>query len=356
GLGFYFHKLGPGTAIIWYFVLIRSIDGYTQAFGAPGMVKMNAAWFARPERGGFAGIFGLMINLGRFTLGRLAPFLLVGFTFWGYKIPPGQWQLVFFVPAAIVVVVTSFMLLLTQPTPEAAGYAGIIPHEALDGTGEAPLPLGYVLQTILGNRLVWLTAWAYFCTGVVRSGVDSWFPKYFVEARHLSMDATTFDFVAYGVPAAATLGSIISGYVSDLFFRGRRAPVAACLYLTETLLILIGARTGSLWGTAATLVAVAFTCNATHSILGAAAPMDFGGRKMAGFACGVIDSWQYIGAGLAGIGIGRLIDRFGWGAWLYSMACFGVLGFILMLIMNHWEQRAPRMAGGALPGAIEADR
>ena len=47
------------------------------------------------------------------------------------------------------------------------------------------------------------------------------------------------------------------------------------------------------------LVLISFTANSTHSILGSAAPMDIGGRRMAGFASGVIDSFQYFGAALA---------------------------------------------------------
>jgi len=33
--------------LLWLFVLIRSIDGYMQAFGAPGFIKVNAAWFGQ---------------------------------------------------------------------------------------------------------------------------------------------------------------------------------------------------------------------------------------------------------------------------------------------------------------------
>jgi OPA family glycerol-3-phosphate transporter-like MFS transporter len=33
--------------LLWLFVVIRGIYGYLQAFGAPGMVKINAAWFSR---------------------------------------------------------------------------------------------------------------------------------------------------------------------------------------------------------------------------------------------------------------------------------------------------------------------
>src|SRR2546423_9533657 len=69
--------------LLWLFVVIRGIDGYMQAFGSPGMVKINAAWFRSTERGGFAGIFGFMINLGRFCIHNLVAALLAGFVFLG---------------------------------------------------------------------------------------------------------------------------------------------------------------------------------------------------------------------------------------------------------------------------------
>ncbi len=46
------------------FAGIWLLNGYFQSFGAPGMIKMNAAWFRRTERGTFAGIFGFMIQAG----------------------------------------------------------------------------------------------------------------------------------------------------------------------------------------------------------------------------------------------------------------------------------------------------
>ena len=355
GLGFYFRHLGPISGVIWYFIIVRSIDGYLQAFGAPGMVKINASWFARPERGGFAGIFGLMINLGRFINNILAPFLLAGFVIGSFAVPPGQWRLVFFVPAALVTVLTTITLLTAAATPEAAGWPNIIPREAGE-QDDQPLPMAQVFRTILGNRLVWITAWAYFCTGAVRYGIEDWFPKYFQEVRHYSLTSRSFQLVTWAIPLVATAGSIISGYVSDLAFRGRRAPVAAFLYFSETAILLVGAKMNAAWAVSAALILVAFTCNATHSILGAAAPMDFGGRKMAGFACGVIDSWQYIGAGVAGWAFGRLIDRYDWGIWLYAMAAFGILGGMLMLLMNRWERKAAPADPGAFPVITEADR
>lgn len=340
GLGWYYQALGPMFGTLGWFVALRSIDGYIQAFGAPGMVKLNTAWFARDERGRFAGIFGLMINLGRFGTNWLAPALMAGFTIRSYTAPPGSWQLVFFVPAAIIVVITTLMLLLTRDTPDKAGFPTAVPREVIDGATDAPLPLGLVFKTIVRIPMIWLCAGAYLCTGVVRYAVDDWFPKYFVEVRHVTLTSTTFQITAFMIPLVATLGSITSGYISDLLFAGRRAPVAAALYFLETIIILVGTRAESTTGVSIALILAAFTCNATHSILGTAAAMDLGGRKMAGFAAGVIDSFQYLGAGLAGVGLGSLIDHYGWGAWLYFMAGFGILGGILMLIMRPVENRA----------------
>src|SRR5215208_2386925 len=71
-----------GIASFWglfaLFMTIRGLDGYIQAFGAPGMIKINTAWFHRKERGRFAGIFGFMINLGRFAANSLIPAILAG--------------------------------------------------------------------------------------------------------------------------------------------------------------------------------------------------------------------------------------------------------------------------------------
>ena len=109
--------------LLWLFVVIRGIDGYMQAFGAPGMVKINAAWFRHTERGSFAGIFGFMINLGRFGINSLGAALLAGFIFLGLiRIPPLHWRWLFWVPAGIALVIGTCMALIVKDTPEEAHF------------------------------------------------------------------------------------------------------------------------------------------------------------------------------------------------------------------------------------------
>ena len=66
------------------------------------------------------------------------------------------------------------------------------------------------------------------------------------------------------------------------------------------------------------------------ALLGTAAAMDIGGARMAGFASGLIDSFQYFGGSLAGLLLGHLLDR-SWVYYFYFMAPFGIIGGLLML-------------------------
>jgi MFS transporter, OPA family, glycerol-3-phosphate transporter len=322
-----------GVASFWglldLFVLIRGIDGYLQAFGAPGMVKINAAWFRPTERGSFAGIFGFMINLGRFGIFKLGPALLAGFVFLGlWKIPPLHWRWLFWAPAAIALLVAFCVALVVKDAPEQAGFAPVNPEE--EQGGEVRAPVDVVFKTIASNPVIWTIALAYACTGAVRQGIDQWFPRFMKEVHQVDFQSARFQLVAFLIPVVASAGSLISGFVSDKVFDGRRAPVAAGLYFLETTVILLAAQFHSVDAAMIFLVLISFTANATHSILGTAAAMDIGGARMAGFASGVIDSFQYFGGSVAGIFLGALLDR-SWGNYFYFMAPFGVIGGLLMI-------------------------
>jgi OPA family glycerol-3-phosphate transporter-like MFS transporter len=322
-----------GLASFWgllsIFVLIRGVDGYLQAFGAPGMVKINAAWFRPTERGTFAGIFGFMINLGRFGIFKLGPALLAGFVLLGlWRIPPLHWRWLFYAPSGIAFIIGICVLFFVKDAPEQAGFPPVNPEE--EQGGEVRTPVTVVFKTIVTNPVVWIVALAYACTGSVRQSLDQWFPRFLQEVHHVDLGSARFQLVAFLIPLVASLGSLISGVISDKLFHGRRAPVAATLYFIETAIILLAAQFHGTEATLLFLILISLTANATHSILGTAAAMDIGGAKMAGFASGVIDSFQYFGGSLAGVVLGTLLDR-SWNNYFYFMAPFGVIGGLLML-------------------------
>ena len=327
-----------GVASFWgmlgLFITIRGIDGYMQSFGAPGMVKINTAWFNHRERGRFAGIFGFMINLGRFVISRFGPALLAGFTILGLiHVPPLHWRWLFWTPSIVCALVAVGMALTVKQTPEDAGFHDVIRDETIYANLEAKPKLSFVVRTILTNPAIWFVASAYACTGAVRQAVDQWFPRYMQEVHHVNMTSAAFQWLAFLIPVVASVGSLTSGYISDTFCKGRRAPVAAVLYFLETTVILLAAQFHSPTSAIVFFLLISFTANSTHSILGTAAVMDIGGRKLAGAAFGIIDACQYFGGSLAGYFLGKLLDQ-SFGYYFYFMAPFGIIGGVLMVLAS----------------------
>lgn len=331
------------------FALIWLMNGYFQSFGAPGMVKINAAWFNRTERGTFAGIFGFMIQLGLVAIGIVGPIILAGFTLGAIVVAKGDWHWLFRLPPIATALVAILVAFIPKETPEQAGYPGCIKDESEVGgehSNEVRVDIKQSFLTIFRHPLVWYYAIAYACTGVVRQSSDQFAVLFF--AKYLHFDPAAFPVfvgltLAYIAPLIAVAGSFISGVVSDKVFDGRRSPVAMGLYFMTAIVCAIAAITQlagliqpnglGIMLSCLSLILTSFSVNATHSLVGTAAPMDIGGRRMAGFASGVIDSFQYYGPAIVLPVVGWLIDQYGWVTWYPTMILFGVVGGCAMLFV-----------------------
>jgi OPA family glycerol-3-phosphate transporter-like MFS transporter len=80
----------------------------------------------------------------------------------------------------------------------------------------------------------------------------------------------------------------------------------------------------------------------THGLLSGTATMDFGGRKGAATAVGVIDGFVYLGTALQSVSLGFLTGK-DWSYWPIFLVPFGVLGFVLLLRI--WNAK-PKPTGG----------
>jgi OPA family glycerol-3-phosphate transporter-like MFS transporter len=249
-----------------------------------------------------------------------------------WNIPPQHWRTLFFVPAGIAALVAMALAIFAKDTPEDAGFHHVYKGEA-DHDDKVRADLKEVFVTIVTNKYVWIMASAYACTGAVRQTVDQWFPRYMQEAHKLDLGSPLVAVALFSIPLVASTGSFLSGWISDHVFDGRRAPVAAGIYCLEIVTILIASRASGALPITVAFVLVAFTANSTHSLLGPAAAMDIGGRKAAAFASGCINSFQYIGAGVAMQLLGRLLDRTGYQYFFYFMIPWAVVGAILMFSM-----------------------
>ena len=343
------------------FSLIWLMNGWVQSFGAPGMVKVNAAWFRRTERGTFAGIFGFMIQAGQVAISSwLAPVILAGFMFGPLIVPAGEWRWLFRLPPLFTAAAALFMYFSAKASPDEAGFPGVIEDE-IDNSSGVTVTLKESFKTIFTHPLVWFYAAAYACTGAVRSSADQIAVLYFHDELGFDMKQNipmAAKLTLAAMPIVAVFGSFLSGWISDKFFKGHRSPVAMVLYFVEAAVIscaavillkgMVGPTPSGIFLGCMILVAIAFTANSTHSIVGAAAPMDIGGKKMAGFAAGVIDSFQYYGGALSLFITGYVLDatqeQYGYTFWYVIMSGFGVMGGIAMLLVMKKQERMRRAA------------
>src|SRR5262249_10091541 len=84
-------------------------------------------------------------------------------------------------------------------------------------------------------------------------------------------------------------------------------------------------------------VGMSFAISICHSMLSGTASMDFGGKKAAGTATGIFDGMQYLAGSVVGIGMGYMLETFGWASWGPSMIGFSGVGMFLMLAL--WNAR-----------------
>lgn len=80
----------------------------------------------------------------------------------------------------------------------------------------------------------------------------------------------------------------------------------------------------------------------THGLLSGTATMDFGGRKGAATAVGVIDGFVYLGTGLQSFALGYLTTQ-DWSYWPWFLVPFAILGFLLTTRI--WNAK-PKGKGG----------
>ncbi|MBI5244623.1 MAG: MFS transporter [Elusimicrobia bacterium] len=336
------------------FTLLYGLNMYFQSYGAGAIVKVNAHWFHVRERGVFSGIFGAMISAGLFLAFDVNERVLRYVQAGGVSGPEAtRW--VFLVPALLLAVFFLIEIFMLKDTPSQAGFADFDTHDASSGEGEAQPAVLEVLRKVLTHPVILTIALVQFCTGVVRNGVMHWF-KIFAKEHILAGQAGGWTFTndnwGLMLMVAGITGGMFAGIVSDKFFQSRRAPAAGFLYGTAfvaSLLMIPFLQNG--WALGLLVFVMSICVIGTHGMLSGTATMDFGGRKGAATAVGIIDGFVYLGAGAQSLALGILTTR-NWYYWPAFMAPFALIGFLLLLRI--WDAK-PMAQKKPIPIETEED-
>lgn len=296
---------------------IWMLNGWFQSMGFPSGAKLLSHYYEPKEYGRSWTIFGCSHQVG-------ACIILVAGGYLGLL----GWRNIFAVPGLIAVIASLIVIWALRD----------VPHKNQDLAEAAPVSqspaLRAVLSRVVKNPLIWTVAIGNLFLYIVRYGLLTWSALFLISKRGvLSTDAGwmvgVFEF-------AGLFGGLSAGWISDLKSRGRRGPVMT-LYM-----LLLSAAIVCVWFTPAgnkltiglALAACGFLVYGPLMLVSVAAT-EYAGPELAGSASGLPGLFGYIGATLAGVGIGALAQYEGWfavfvlliSASLCSSACFAFIAW-----------------------------
>lgn len=338
GIMFLMGMVPWATSSIAIMFVLLFLNGWFQGMGWPPCGRIMVHWWSQKERGSIVSVWNVAHNVGG---GLIGPLFILGMGWFN------DWHSAFYVPAAAALAVAVFAFIVLRDTPQSVGLPPIEEYkndypEDYDATHEQELSAKEIfVKYVLNNKLLWAIAFANVFVYLIRYGVLDWAPTYLKEAKHFSVDKSSWAYFLYewaGIP-----GTLLCGWVSDKVFNGRRAP-AGILFMALVFLAVLVYWLNPAGNPAidmASLVAVGFLIYGPVMLIGLHA-LELAPKKAAGTAAGFTGLFGYLGGTVAANAIvGYTVDAFGWdGGFILLLISCGLSIVCLALTLKHDQGKA----------------
>ena len=304
------------------------LNGWFQGMGWPPSGRVMVHWFSIKERGTKMSFWNVAHNIGGGLIGPLAILGLAIFNDWHAK---------FYLPGMIALVIAFIAYLLIRDRPRACGLPPIeefkndYPENYSQKEDDKKLTAKEIFITyIFKNKLLWFIAVANAFVYLVRYGVLDWAPTYLTEAKQFSMEETGWAYFVYewaGIP-----GTLVAGYMSDRWFKGKRAPVSIIYMVLVLIFVIIYWQNpvGHPMIDSLSLIAIGFLIYGPVMLIGVHA-LDLVPKKAAGTAAGFTGLFGYLGGALfANIAMGYIVDTYNWAGGFITLIFACVISIILI--------------------------
>ncbi|GLO60508.1 sn-glycerol-3-phosphate transporter [Vibrio sp. MACH09] len=317
--GFMPWATGSVTAM---FVLLF-LNGWFQGMGWPACGRTMVHWWSRKERGGLVSVWNVAHNIGG---GLIGPMFILGL--WLFN---DDWHTAFYVPAFFATLVAIFIWFTLRDTPQSCGlpaieeYKNDYPDNYSESNEIEMTAKEIFFKYVFNNKLLWSIAIANAFVYMIRYGVLDWAPTYLSEAKDFSVDKSSWAYFLYewaGIP-----GTLLCGWISDKWFKGRRAPAGILFMVLVTIAVLVYwfNPAGNPGIDMAALVAIGFLIYGPVMLIGLYA-LELAPKKAAGTAAGLTGLFGYLGGAVAANAVlGYTVDHFGWdGGFILLTASCGI--------------------------------
>ena len=320
-------------------------NGLGQSAGWPGLVKNMAPWFRQRERGVVMGWWTTNYVIGGFLAVVFATFVSTHGSGSG-------WRRGFWMPAALLLVVTVAFAAFDRNRPSDAGVAEINGPSENDLTKEAGprrAARDWVFFKMLGDPEVWAIAVGCAFSKIIRYSFLYWLPIYMTQklrysASEAGYTSSLFELVGF-------LGAILAGYFSDKFMHSRRLGVAAIMFWGLAFMCWIHptlAATGHL-GAAFGIALIGIMNFGPDTLLQGAASQDVGAKWGVGTASGFISGFGSIGQVFSPYLVAYIADKYGWDRLFYGFVAIAFVGGAILASQSGREARQIDARSTAIP-------
>lgn len=326
--------LGFGSSL-YYFAFFYAINAWFQSMGWPPVARLLTHWFSPSELGTKWAFASAAHQLGGAVITFMASILI---EYYG-------WRSAFIIPSILVMATAVVLFNRLRDTPQSIGLPPIEQHHGLikdHPEEEEHLSSRALIKLVLGKRLLWYVCMANMFFYVVRLGIIIWAPTFLRELKGASLISSGSQVVGYDI--AGIFGGIAAGWISDRYFKGRRAPVSIIymVLLIGCLCCLWWVPAGNHVMSASTMMVLGFLVYGPQVLAGVASA-DIVSKKAVGMANGLTGTFAYLGSALSGICVGWMADHYGWsGGFVFFLTAAFLSTFFFSLT---WGYRAQSLEG-----------
>jgi len=331
-----------GTALgmsgIAWMALFQFLVGWFGGMGYPPGGRVMTHWFSVKERGTKWSFWNTSHNIGGGLLGMIAA---GGVTFalsLGLSVGLSQQLGIFWLPAAIAIMLALIVFLLVRDTPQSCGLPNIEKHR-----NDYPRNYGKQSETVLktkdiffkyvfSNKILWVVAIANAFIYFVRFGVLDWAPTYLTEVKHYNIKEMGVAYALY--EWAAIPGTILCGWLSDTIFKRNRALTTMVYMALVTVAVFVyWTNMDNKLIDSIALVSIGFIIYGPVLLINVHA-LDVSSKNAAGATTGFTGFFGYFfGTSiLANIVIGRVVQSHGWDAGFKMLIAACLITIVLMAL------------------------
>lgn len=285
------------TALFIVCAVMWGLNGWAQSMGAPASIVSLSRWFPLNRRGTYYGFFSASHNIGEF----------LSFIFVGQIVAVAGWQWGFFGATLAGIGGVIIVLCWMHDTPESCGLppVEVLAHEQKHDSQHSTKELQ---RQVLRMPAVWILAAASAFMYIARYSLNSWGVLFLQEVKGFdTVDAT---FIISINALLGILGTVCSGWLSDVLFKGNRnvpALLAGILLTVSYVMFIYG---GNSWFiNILSMVLFGISVGVLICFLGGLMAVDIVPRRASGAALGIVGIASYVAAGIQDVVSGTLIDR-----------------------------------------------